>query len=97
MRESEEVRSARLALYTHYMTLIVAEYERIGVAAEMREYFNASGDAPLTKENLEAALAKLRSVPSGITFDEFCGHMGIDVKAVLESDELFRSRFPNIE
>jgi hypothetical protein len=97
MRDSDEVRAARLALYVHYKTLMVAEYERIGVAAEMEKYFNASGDTPLTKENLEAILARLRAIPSGITFDEFCAYMGIDVQALREIDELFRSRFPTSE
>jgi SnoaL-like protein len=54
-----------LALLRRYMPLVVAEYERIDMAAEMNGYFTGSNGG-FTEAECEQELRHLRAVPSGI-------------------------------
>lgn len=64
------------------MPLILAEYERIGMAAEMARYFKGSGATPVTRERCERILHELKEVPSGVGFDAYCARVGMDAKEI---------------
>ena len=72
----------QLALLKRYMPLMIAEYERIGMAAEMERYFTGSGDTPITEANCEKWLSDLRAIPSGIGFEAYCALVGMDAKEI---------------
>ena|SRR5687767_13505568 len=97
MDESEDDATARRALIEHYVPLMIAEYERIGMAAEMRRYFKGSSDAPVTQVNCERILQALKSVPSGIGFDAYCSRVGMDANEIRRIHELVRSFEPPSE
>jgi len=71
-----------LAFLQRYTPLLIAEYERIGMAAEMERYFTGSGDAAITEANCENALRNLRAIPPGIGFDAYCARVGMDANAI---------------
>ena len=73
---------SELTLLRRYMPLMIAEYERIGMAAEMERYFTGSGDSPITQANCEKWLRDLRAIPSGIGFDAYCARVGMDPRAI---------------
>ena len=74
-------------LLQHYMPLIYAEYERIGIVEEMDRYFTGSGGDPVTRDRCEAELRGLRAIPSGIGFDAYCARVGMDANEIRRMNE----------
>ena len=68
------------SLLAQYSPLIKAEFQRIGFTDDDFRYL-ASGDA-ITEPGLQAQLAELRAVPSGLGAQAYFAQFGIDFDAV---------------
>lgn len=73
------------ALIAEYLPLINAEYSRIGLTDDDMGYLGSGG--PITRERFEAALAKLRAIPSGIGANAYFARCGIDFEALKREAE----------
>ena len=95
MGKSEDDATLRRSIVDKYVPLILAEYQRIGIAAEMDLYFKGSGSTPVTPANFERSLNELRAIPSGIGFDAYCARAGMDAEAIRELHERVQSLIRN--
>lgn len=74
------------ALLAHYLPLINAEFQRIGFTEDDFRYLGSGGE--LTRARLEAHLAELREIPSGIGAIAYFVRYGVDFAALKrEADE----------
>ena len=83
----------QLELLQRYWPLMQAEYERIGALEEYNRYFTGSG-GEFTEADCESWLATLKAIPSGVGFDGYCAHMGLDADDIRRTHEEL-SRPPN--
>ena len=67
-------------LITHYLPLIDAELRRIGFTDDDFSRLGSGGD--VTRAGVEAHLAELREIPSGIGAAAYYARIGIDLEAL---------------
>ena len=68
------------ALVTHYLPLVNAELQRIGFTEDDFRYLGSGGN--FTRAGLEAHLAELRAIPSGIGANAYYAQYGVDFAAL---------------
>ena len=68
------------ALITHYLPLITTELQRIGVTEEDFGYLGSGGE--FTRAGMEAQLAELREILSGIGAIAYYARHGVDFAAI---------------
>lgn len=74
------------ALITQYLPLVNAELQRIGFTDDDFRYLGSGGE--FTRASLEAHLAELRKIPSGIGAIAYYARSGVDFAAIKrEADE----------
>ena len=74
------------ALIAHYLPLVNAELQRIGFTEDDFRYLGSGGE--FTRAGLQAHLAELREIPSGIGAIAYYARYGVDFAAVMrEADE----------
>lgn len=65
-------------LLARYEPLIAAELRRIGVSAADERWIHAGTARWPTAELLEAELAGLRALPTGMGVEAYCSYLGFD-------------------
>jgi hypothetical protein len=68
------------ALLARYLPLVNAELQRIGFTEDDFRYFGSGGE--FTPAGLEAHLAELREIPSGIGAIAYYARYGVDFAAI---------------
>ena len=68
------------ALIAHYLPLVDAELQRIGFTEDDFLYLGSGGK--FTRAALEAHLAELREIPSGIGATAYYARVGVDFAAI---------------
>lgn len=69
----------QVALLAHYLPLVNAELQRIGFTEDDFRYVGSGGE--FTRAGLEAHLAELREIPSGIGAIAYYAQYGVDFTA----------------
>jgi outer membrane protease len=67
-------------LIMHYLPLVNAELQRIGFTEDDFSYLGSGGE--FTRTGLEAHLAELRDIPSGIGAIAYYARYGVDFAAI---------------
>ena len=68
------------ALIAHYLPLVNAELQRIGFTEDDFGYLGSGGE--VTRVAMEAHLAELREIPSGIGAIAYYARIGVDFAAI---------------
>lgn len=75
-------------LLAYYLPLVNAELQRIGFTEDDLRYLGSGGQGEVTRADLEAHLAELREIPSGIGAVAYYARYGVDFAAIKrEADE----------
>jgi hypothetical protein len=72
-------------LIAHYLPLVNAELQRIGFSEDDFRYLASGGE--LTRAGLEAHLAELREIASGIGANAYYARYGLDFAAMKREAE----------
>ena len=67
-------------LIAHYLPLVIAELQRIGFTDDDLGYLGSGGE--FTRIGLDAQLAELREIPSGIGAIDYYARHGVDFAAI---------------